>query len=82
MKPIEFPGHNVVFAKDQPEYQPLPAMVLPEDGTVITCWELSPQELEVIKKTGVVYLKQLTFRRPLQPVLLMAELGDDITFMQ
>lgn len=26
MKPIEFPGVNVVFAKDQPEYMPLPAM--------------------------------------------------------
>lgn len=26
MKPVEFPGVNVVFAKDQPEYIPLPAM--------------------------------------------------------
>nr|UVY42675.1 MAG: hypothetical protein [Bacteriophage sp.] len=26
MKPVEFPGVNVVFAKDQPEYMPLPAM--------------------------------------------------------
>lgn len=25
MLPVEFPGHNVVFAKDQPEYIPLPA---------------------------------------------------------
>lgn len=25
MTPIEFPEHNVVFAKDQPEYLPLPA---------------------------------------------------------
>lgn len=31
MKPVEFPGVNVVFAKDQPEYMPLPAMKIPND---------------------------------------------------
>lgn len=38
MKPIEFPGVNVVFAKDQPEYMPLPAMKIPNDpqGLIIT----------------------------------------------
>lgn len=30
MKPVEFPGVNVVFAKDQPEYVPLPAMKVPD----------------------------------------------------
>lgn len=25
MKPVEFPGVNVVFAKEQPEYVPLPS---------------------------------------------------------
>jgi len=43
MTPIEFPGCNVTFAKDQPEYIPLPAMVLP-DTTVYTCWELTEEE--------------------------------------
>ena len=31
MKPVEFAGVNVVFAKDQPEYVPLPAMKVPND---------------------------------------------------
>jgi hypothetical protein len=31
MKPVEFPGVNVVFAKDQPEYMPLPAMKIHND---------------------------------------------------
>jgi hypothetical protein len=31
MKPVEFPGVNVVFAKDQSEYMPLPAMKIPND---------------------------------------------------
>jgi len=26
MKPVEFEHQNIVFAKDQPEYQPLPAL--------------------------------------------------------
>lgn len=39
MRPVKFPGHNVVFAEDQPEYQPLPAILMPGlDGEVITCW--------------------------------------------
>lgn len=42
MKPVEFPGVNVVFAKDQPEYMPLPAMKIPNDpqGLIITKWQL------------------------------------------
>jgi hypothetical protein len=79
MKPVEFKGHNVVFAKDQPEYQPLPAMkVLGPQGEVISCWELTDEELEVIVKTKRIYLSQWTFNNPLQPILLMAELGNNI----
>lgn len=26
MRPIEFKGQNIIFAKDQPEYLPLPAL--------------------------------------------------------
>lgn len=72
MKPIEFDGANVVFAKDQPEYIPLPAMRVPNDpqGLVITKWELTPEEMELIKETGTIHLSMLTFNQPLQPVLL------------
>lgn len=56
MKPVEFPGVNVVFAKDQPEYVPLPAMKVPDDpqGLIITKWELSPDELKRIQETGTI----------------------------
>lgn len=72
MKPVEFPGVNVVFAKDQPEYMPLPAMKIPNDpqGLIITKWQLSPEELERVKETGTIHLSMLTFNQPLQPVLL------------
>ncbi len=80
MKPIEFPGHNVVMGKNQPEYLPLPALKMP-DGEVITCWELTDEELEKVKESHRIYLSQLTFNRPLQPVKLMADLSDGITFI-
>jgi hypothetical protein len=71
MKPIKFPGHNVVFAEDQPQYQPLPAYREP-DGTVTTCWELTPDEMDMVLQTGTVYVKQLTFNQPLQPLIVFA----------
>ena len=79
MKPVEFPGVNVVFAKDQPEYMPLPAMKIPNDpqGLIITKWQLSPEELERVKETGTIHLSMLTFNQPLQPVLLTVDFPTD-----
>jgi hypothetical protein len=75
MKPVEFKGQNIVFGKDQPEYQPLPALVLPEEsGQVITCWELSSAELEEVNKTGKIYVGMFTFNRPLMPLNVQASL--------
>jgi hypothetical protein len=71
MKPIEFEGHNVVFAKDQPEYMPLPAFKDPSGG-VVTCWELTPEERLELFNTGKLWIKQLTFNQPLQPVIASA----------
>lgn len=89
---IKFPGHNVIFAEDQPEYHPLPTILMPGlDGEVITCWELNDDEIEKITKNRCIYISQLCFTRqteegnlinnPLQPVLPMAELGDNITLI-
>lgn len=67
MKATEFKEQTIVFAKDQPQYSPLPAFRNPE-GDVVTCWELSPEELEQVKETGKIYLKVKTFNQPLQPI--------------
>lgn len=72
MSPIEFEQQNVVFAKDQPEYLPLPAHIS-DEGVVTTCWELTPDEREVFLQTGIIYLQTLTFKQPLQPVILTVE---------
>lgn len=77
MKPVEFKGQNVVFGQDQPEYQPLPALRMP-DGEVITCWEMTDEQLQEVIRTKRVYLKQLTFNGPLQPVMVLADLSDNI----
>lgn len=60
--------HEMVFAKDQPQYRPLPALRL-EDGRVITRWKLSLKERFQVLWTGSLFLQQLTFNSPLQPQL-------------
>ncbi len=66
MKPIQFPYANSVFAKNQPEYIPLPAYT---DGSlVVSSWSLTWRERVHILFTGVLWIRQLTFGRPLQPL--------------
>mgnify|MGYP003496589326 CR=1 FL=1 len=75
MKPTEFKGSNIVFGANQPEYQPLPALALrDQEGTIITCWELTEEELQEVIATKKIYLQQLTFNRPLQPVYITSGL--------
>jgi hypothetical protein len=73
MTPIKFPGHNTVFAKDQPEYLPLPAHVDREEGVVTSCWKLSSKERIKLFLTGKIYLRVMNFNKPLQPQLLLLE---------
>lgn len=75
MKPIEFEGSNVVYGENQPEYQPLPALKRKgNSGEIVTCWELSPDEIKQVQETGKIYLSILTFRQPLQPVYLSVDI--------
>lgn len=59
----------VTFAKDQPQYFPLPASI-DSDGVVQTEWELTEEELEQLLQGGRIRLTILTFNGPLQPVKL------------
>ena len=71
MKPIEFDGQNAEFAKNQIEYINLPARL--EDGVVTTCWSLSWRERLQVLFRGVVWLRVLTWDKPLQPLQMMTE---------
>jgi len=71
MKPVEFKHQNVVFAKDQPEYQPLPALRLDtSEGQVISCWKLSFKERLRVLFIGRVWMSLMSFNKPLTPSLL------------
>ena len=72
MTPVSFPEQTVVFAKDQPEYLPLPAHV-DEHGCVTFCWQLSWRDRLRLLVTGKLWHQVLTFGRPLQPQKLSAE---------
>jgi hypothetical protein len=73
MQPVEqfeYEGTRaVVFAKDQPEYIPLPALVFP-DGKVLTEWAPSDTERAAIARGENIRLWIWPFGQPLQPVAL------------
>ena len=60
-------GMEVVYAADQPEYQPLPVWRWP-DGTLITRWRLTWRERIRALLGGDLYLQVMTFGNPLQPL--------------
>lgn len=77
MKPVHFPGVNRIIGKEQPQYLQLPAMVIPgDDGEVIVCFELTDEEIEELKKTKLIYVKQLTFNTPYRPIMPLVDLSD------
>jgi hypothetical protein len=61
----------VVFAKDQPQYIPLPASV-DASGIVMTEWEPTEEELDRLLQGGRIRLWVHTFGHPLQPVSIEA----------
>lgn len=67
MTPTQFTGSNITFAKDQPEYLPLPAHVSDYNGIVTSCWQLSLRERLKMLWTGRLWLQQMAFGKPLQP---------------
>lgn len=71
MDPVEqFPSRGmtaVVFARDQPQYRPLPALLC-ADGTVLTEWIPSEAELAALARGEHVRVWIWTFGQPLQPI--------------
>jgi hypothetical protein len=68
MRPVEFKEQNCVYAKNQPEYLPLPVYKT-ADGVVTSCWQLTVKERMMVPFSGKVWWTVLTFNRPLQPCL-------------
>ena len=72
MKLTNFPEQTVVIAKDQPQYNPLPAYKFKDDpqGRIACCWSLSLRERIAVLFGGRIWHQILTFNQPLQPQLL------------
>lgn len=75
MKLVEFPEQTIVIAKDQPQYNPLPAHVFKGDpqGRIAFCWKLSWWERLAVLVTGEIWSEVLTFGGVVQPQLLSVE---------
>ncbi len=63
---------SLTFAKNQPEYMPLPAVVSGY-GRVTTRWRLTWRERLRLLLRGDLWLQVLTFNHPLQPIKLLTE---------
>lgn len=68
MDAIEFKEVNVRIAEEQEEYQTLPAYYNKKEGSMTFGFKLTPKELEEVNRTGTIFIKQLTFGNPLQPI--------------
>lgn len=79
MKPIKFKECNVTFAKDQPEYNQLPAFKdNGPEGEVVTCWKLTFKERLRILFKGKVWLCLLSFNQPLTPSFMTTKKNEVI----
>ncbi len=71
---IEFPEMTVIYAKDQPQFRPLPAhQRMDRTGTITCCWYLTWRERLQLLFTGRIWHSVLTFREPLQPQRLSVD---------
>lgn len=75
MKLVEFPEVNRTYAKDQPQYRPLPCHAFADDpqGRIVFCWQLRFWQRLRVLFTGKIWHHVLTFHEPLQPQLLGVE---------
>lgn len=72
MTPVNFPEANIVLGANQPPYEPLHAHHASDDphGCVTCCFELTDAEIEELVLTRKLWMRQLTFNRPFQPIAL------------
>ena len=63
MSPYSFDEVDRVYAKDQPEYQPLPAWS--DDQETRTAWRLTWVERFTVLFKGTLWLRQLNYGQPL-----------------
>ena len=79
MIPVQFPEANAVLAREQGEYEPMAVHLFPgHERRVACCFRLSDAEIEEIVRTRTLWVQQLTFGRPFQPIALSTQRPDDL----
>lgn len=76
MKAGEFDEVNVYVAKDQPEFETLPAYYNEEEKSMTFRFELEQCEIDRIYATGEIFFKVLTNDNPIQPIALSTNKED------
>lgn len=76
MTSIDFEESNIKIAEDQEQYETLIAHHNKEEGSMTFCFKLNKEEMDEINKTGVIWFKQLTFGKPMNPVSMSTEKND------
>ena len=74
MKIIDFPESNTVYAKDQPQYLPLPSHRT-TDGHVTSCWKPTFWESVKLLCGAKIWVTLMTHNKPLQPQRLEIAVG-------
>jgi len=65
---VEFKEVNVRIGEHQDEYETLPAHYDRQAGTIVFGFRLNAEELEQVKMTGQIFIKQYTNGHPMQPI--------------
>lgn len=65
----KYVDREVIIAKDQPQYMPLPALCT-ASGKVLTRWSFTHEERRAIALGADLYLCILACHQPLQPILM------------
>lgn len=70
MKPVDFKERTHLIAEHQEEFETLPAHFNKQTGAVTFCCQLTPEEIERVKKTGQVWFSQMTGGQAFQAIRL------------
>lgn len=69
-------AHEVIYAKNQPEYNPLRTLLSnTQERRVLSRWTLTPEQRRDVLNGADIFLELMTFGRPLQPIRLA--IGDN-----
>lgn len=71
MKSVKFNQSNVILGKTQSQYNDLHAHIRTDKNrSVISCFELSKEEIKEVAKTGKIWHTQQVFDQNYNPILL------------